>query len=255
MRTIIVVIYVFLFLILGLPVLGIEWIIAKFDKHAADISQLRIVQWGLRCVSFLAGVHLTVEGKEHVPTDQAVLYIGNHRSIFDIVITYAQCPNLTGYISKDGVNKVPLLGIWMRRLYCLFLDRKDLKQGLKTILTAIDQVKSGISICIFPEGTRNPNEDITELLPFKEGSLKIAEKSGCPVVPVAISGARGLFEAHGNRATPGSIHIRILPPIRTVGMSKAEQKIVDSYEGEASYTDTLARHLIPTKATLLQLNA
>ena len=54
MRTIIVVIYVFLFLILGLPVLGIEWIIAKFDKHAADISQLRIVQWGLRCVSFLA---------------------------------------------------------------------------------------------------------------------------------------------------------------------------------------------------------
>ena len=49
MRTIIVVIYVFLFLILGLPVLGIEWIIAKFDKHAADISQLRIVQWGLRC--------------------------------------------------------------------------------------------------------------------------------------------------------------------------------------------------------------
>ena len=47
MRTIIVVIYVFLFLILGLPVLGIEWIIAKFDKHAADISQLRIVQWGL----------------------------------------------------------------------------------------------------------------------------------------------------------------------------------------------------------------
>ena len=67
MRTIIVVIYVFLFLILGLPVLGIEWIIAKFDKHAADISQLRIVQWGLRCVSFLAGVHLTVEGKEHVP--------------------------------------------------------------------------------------------------------------------------------------------------------------------------------------------
>lgn len=97
------------------------------------------------------GVHLTVEGKEHVPTDQAVLYIGNHRSIFDIVITYAQCPNLTGYISKDGVNKVPLLGIWMRRLYCLFLDRKDLKQGLKTILTAIDQVKSGISICIFPE--------------------------------------------------------------------------------------------------------
>ena len=154
MRTILVVLYVFLFLLLGLPVLGIEWIISKFNKQATDISQLRIVQWGFRCVSFLSGIKLTVKGEENVPTDQAVLYIGNHRSFFDIVVTYARCPGLTGYISKDGVNKVPILGIWMRRLYCLFLDRKDLKQGLKVILTAIDQVKSGISICIFPEGTR-----------------------------------------------------------------------------------------------------
>ena len=153
MRTILVVLYVFLFLLLGLPVLGIEWIISKFNKQAADISQLRIVQWGFRCVSFLSGIKLTVKGEENVPTDQPVLYIGNHRSFFDIVVTYARCPGLTGYISKDGVNKVPILGLWMRRLYCLFLDRKDLKQGLKVILTAIDQVKSGISICIFPEGT------------------------------------------------------------------------------------------------------
>ena len=71
MRTIIVVIYVFLFLVLGLPVLGIEWIVAKFDQHAADISQLRMVQWGLRCVSFLSGVHLTIEGKENVQIGRA----------------------------------------------------------------------------------------------------------------------------------------------------------------------------------------
>ena len=116
MRTIIVVIYVFFFLLLGLPVLGIEWIVARCSRRAADISQLRIVQWGFRCVMFLSGVHVTVEGEENVPKDQAVLYIGNHRSIFDIVITYARCPDLTGYISKDGVNKVPLLGLWMKRL-------------------------------------------------------------------------------------------------------------------------------------------
>lgn len=63
MRTILVVLYVFLFLLLGLPVLGIEWIISKFNKHAADISQLRIVQWGFRCVSFLSGIRLTVKAK------------------------------------------------------------------------------------------------------------------------------------------------------------------------------------------------
>ena len=232
MRTIIVVIYVFLFLILGLPVLGIEWIIAKFDKHAADISQLRIVQWGLRCVSFLAGVHLTVEGKEHVPTDQAVLYIGNHRSIFDIVITYAQCPNLTGYISKDGVNKVPLLGIWMRRLYCLFLDRKDLKQGLKTILTAIDQVKSGISICIFPEGTRNKNDDPLDMLTFKEGSLKIAEKSGCYVVPVALTGTAEVFEQHFPKIKPSHVTITFGEPFHTKELPPEVKKFPGAYTEE-----------------------
>ena len=64
----------------------------------------------------------------------------------------------------------------MRYLHCLFLDRKDIKQGLKTILTAVDKVKSGISICIFPEGTRNRNKDELDMLPFHEGSFKIATK-------------------------------------------------------------------------------
>ena len=67
MRTILVVIYVFLFLLLGLPVLGIEWIISKFNKQATDISQLRIVQWGFRCVSFVSGIRRTVKGEENLP--------------------------------------------------------------------------------------------------------------------------------------------------------------------------------------------
>lgn len=84
----------------------------------------------------------------------------------------------------------------MRRLYCLFLDRKDLKQGLKTILTAIDQVKSGISICIFPEGTRNRDrEDATMLLPFKDGSFKIAQKTGCPIIPMALTGTADILKS------------------------------------------------------------
>ena len=222
MRTILVVLYVFLFLLLGLPVLGIEWIISKFNKQAADISQLRIVQWGFRCVSFLSGIKLTVKGEENVPTDQPVLYIGNHRSFFDIVVTYARCPGLTGYISKDGVNKVPILGLWMRRLYCLFLDRKDLKQGLKVILTAIDQVKSGISICIFPEGTRNKTADT--FLPFHEGSFKIAEKAGVPIVPMTIVNSAAVFEDHFPKIKKATVVIEYGKPIYCNDMSKEEKK-------------------------------
>ena len=179
-RAILALLFAVLYLILGIPVLFVEWIIRKCNRHAADISSLRMVQWAFRVIMFICGVKLTVIGEENVPKDVPVLYIGNHRSYFDIIITYSRCPRLTGYIAKDTMGKVPLLNIWMKRLYCLFLDRTDMKKGLKTILTGIDQIKTGISMCIFPEGTRNKTED--EMLPFKAGSLKLSEKTGCPIV-------------------------------------------------------------------------
>ena len=103
-----------------------------------------------------------------------------HRSYFDILLTYTRCVRRTGYIAKKEMERYPLLSNWMKYLHCLFLDRKDIKQGLKTILTAIEKIKSGISICIFPEGTRNKNQDESELLPFHEGSFKIASKDRMP---------------------------------------------------------------------------
>ena len=164
-RTILSVIFAALYLILGIPVLIIEWVIGKFNKRAMDISSLRMVQWAFRVIARICGIRLTVIGKENIPTDQAVLYIGNHRSYFDIILSYSLCPDLTGYIAKDSLQKVPLLSTWMKRLYCLFMNREDIKQSMKIILQGIDYVKKGISICIFPEGTRNRGKE-TELLPF-----------------------------------------------------------------------------------------
>lgn len=230
MRTIITVLYIFLFLILGLPVLGIEWIISKFNKAHADMVQLRIVQWGLKCVAFISGVKLTVIGEENVPMDEPVLYIGNHRSFFDVVVTYARCPGLTGYIAKDGVNKVPIFRIWMKRLHCIFLKRDDMKEGLKVILKAIEYVKSGISICIFPEGTRNKDKDNpTSLLPFKEGSFKIASKTGCKIVPMALIGTADILENHFPWIHSTDIKLIYGEPIDVSALDKNQQKHVGAY--------------------------
>lgn len=140
-----------------------------------------MVQWAFNVILFICGTKITVIGEEHVPTDVPVLYIGNHRSYFDIIITYARCPRLTGYVAKDNMEKVPLLRVWMRRLHCLFINRENVKEALKTILAGIDNIKNGISMCIFPEGTRNKSDE--QMLPFKEGSFKMAEKTGCPIIP------------------------------------------------------------------------
>lgn len=195
-RSLLIVILIVAFLILSIPILIVEWIIGKFNPYARDISSLRIVQFMFKLILFVAGTKVTVIGEDRIPKDTPVLYVGNHRSYFDVVLTYARCPGLTGYVAKDSMKKIPLLSSWMKRLHCLFLNRSDIKEGLKTILQGIDQMKNGISMCIFPEGTRNEASDDTLLLPFKEGSLKMAEKTGYPIIPMSINNTRNIFEAH-----------------------------------------------------------
>lgn len=228
-RLILVLLFVIMFLLVGIPILGIEWLIAKKWKAAADLSQLRMVQWAFRGICFLSGVKLTVIGEEHVPKDEAVLYIGNHRSYFDIIISYARCPGLTGYIAKDSIAKVPLLSWWMRRLYCLFINRDDIKESLKTILAGIDHIKNGISICIYPEGTRGQTPSETEMLPFKEGSFKIAEKTGCKIIPMAITGSADVFENHLPFIRSHKVILEYGAPIDISQLSKEDRKKLGSY--------------------------
>lgn len=230
MRTIVNVVFLFFYLLLALPVLAVDWVMLKINPTLAGYCQLRLVQWGFRCISFFSGIQLTVIGEEHVPKDQAVLYIGNHRSIFDIVVTYARCPRLTGYISKDVVDKVPVLRIIMRRLHCLFLNRNDTKQGLKVILQAIDYVKQGISICVFPEGTRNKDSEHPDsLLPFKEGTFKIALKSGCPIIPMALIGTADIFENHFPWIRKTKVTLIYGEPICPSELDRDAQKRLGSY--------------------------
>ena len=201
--------------------------IGKFNQRAKDISSLRIVQWAFKMILFLAGTKVVIKGEENVPKNEPVLYVGNHRSYFDIVITYSRVPDLTGYIAKKEMLRWPLLVNWMKNLHCLFLDRQDVKQGLKTILTAIDKVKAGISICIFPEGTRNRVNDT--FMEFHEGSFKVASKSGCAVVPMAIYNSAAIFEDHIPWIRKTTVIVEYGKPFYIKDLPKETQKRVGAY--------------------------
>ena len=138
---------------------------------------------------------------------------------------YVQCKDLTGFVAKDSMGKIPSLRVWMRYVYCLFLDRKDIKQGMKTILQAIEYVKQGVSIAIFPEGTRNTGEELS-MLPFKEGSFKIALKTGCPIVPVAINNSAEIFENHLPKLKKAHVVIEYGKPIYPSELDNDEKKHV-----------------------------
>ena len=211
-RFILVVVALLGFFFVIIPLVIGEYLVSKRNAKRQQEHSLRIVQAMFRLIFRLTGSTLTIKGQDNVP-EGAVLYVGNHRSYFDIIVGYAVVPNLAGFVAKKEMTRYPVLSDWMRLVNCLFLNRDDIKEGLKTILEGIEKVKQGISIWIFPEGTRNENEDILDLLPFKEGSLKIAEKSGCPVIPVAFTGTADIFESHIPFMRPSHVTIEFGEPI------------------------------------------
>ena len=227
LRLIFVVLFIALFFIFTLPVLLVFKLLYKRYPAQIDRMSLSMVQWALHGVLFFAGTKLVILGKENVPTDRAVMYAGNHTSYFDIVISYAMVPRLTGFISKKSMEKFPVLNLWMRRVHCLFLDRENVKEGLKTILAAIEKVKSGISIFIFPEGTRNKSPET--LMDFKGGSFKIAEKSGCPIVPVTFVNASDIFEDHIPFIRKTKVVVEYGAPIDMNTLAPEDKKHINTY--------------------------
>jgi 1-acyl-sn-glycerol-3-phosphate acyltransferase len=226
-RFILVAASVILFLIFSIPVLIIEWIIGQFNMDTKSRSSLAIVNGAFRFCLWLAGTTVTVLGEENVPLDTAVLYVGNHRSYFDILLTYVRVPRPTGYVAKKEMLRYPLLRDWMKNLHCLFLNRDNIKEGLQTILAGIEKIKEGISVCIFPEGTRNKVEDT--FLPFHDGSFKIAEKSGCPVIPISINNTASIFEDHLPKIKKAHVVIEYGKPIFLDQLSKDEKKKIGDY--------------------------
>ncbi len=232
LRFILDVIIAILYLLLTLPVLGILTLIGKHRPDIKDRATKAMIQWIFRVLVWGTGSKVTVLGRENIPKDRSALFIGNHRNIFDIIATYPHMPRITGYVAKDTLNSIPVFNVWARNIHCLFFNRNDLKEGMKMILNGIAMLKKGESVFVFPEGTRNKNEQELPLLPFHDGSFRMAVKSGCPVVPVAITNMAAVWDGHSPRITPAHIIIEYGVPVETASLSKDQQKKIGSHVRE-----------------------
>lgn len=226
MKTIFVIVFLLVFFIISIPIFFVEYIIGKFNPRLKATSSQAIVAGAFRVILFFCGVKKTIIGQENIPKDQAVLYVTNHRSYFDILLGYTSITTPTGFVAKKEMAKIPFLRVWMRYLNCLFLDRENLKEGLKTILKGIEQVKSGYSVFIAPEGTRSKDDG---MLPFKEGSLKIAEKSGCLIIPVAMNNTDSIFEKQFPWVKSAHVVIEFGQPINIKALDNDERKFLGVY--------------------------
>lgn len=236
MRIILVGLYLTIFGIFSIIALPLLWLTGKFNSGLQHRISQRIVKLAFGKVLFLSGIKKKVIGVERVPKDRSVLFIINHRGFFDVILAFYTVPVLSGFVSKKEIAKVPGLRLWMRLIRCVFLDRENPREGIKAILKGIENIKNGTSMFISPEGTRNSGEGLLE---FKPGSLKMAEKADCPIVPVAITNANKVFEDHLPWIKPAEMTIEYGEPIYIQELSKearakllehCREKVLELYE-------------------------
>ena len=216
-RFIISAIFVILFLVLSIPVLLLLWVLGLIFPRACGLAGSRIIRWAFGILLAIAGVRMEVIGMEKVPRKQGVIYISNHQSIFDIITAYPLFPGITGYLAKKELQKIPLFAQWMKLVHCIYVDRGNKESAAKSLEMGAEELRRGYSCYIFPEGTRNKGEE-DELLPFKGGAFKLAEHARCPIVPIAITGTRRIFETHFPRIKPSHVTIEFCDPIDTTGV-------------------------------------
>jgi len=185
------------------------------DTYAYTVVQ----QWSANRVKD-AGAKIFVHGRENIPSDGNMLFVGNHQSNFDFALLLAELNVPVGFIAKVELLKIPLIRDWMDLIHCLFMDRSDMKQQLKTIIEGIGLLKNGYSLIVFPEGTRSKDGKVAE---FKAGTFKLAIKSKVPIVPFTISGAADVLENNSHhRVAPADVHLYIHKPIDVASIDKEE---------------------------------
>lgn len=177
-----------------------------------------VAKWAKSQVK-MSGIKVTVFGEENIPKDIPVVFMSNHQSNFDIALFLVYIEKYKGFVAKTELKKIPILRTWMEHINCVFMDRNDLRQSVKTIIEGIQIIKEGHSLVIFPEGTRSKGNQMGE---FKAGSFKLATKPKVPIIPVTIKDSYKVMEQNGNKIKPADIEIYIHPMVETANLSKQE---------------------------------
>ncbi len=201
---------------------GLQALAAGDDALVDELVGRHVPHW---CRELLrrAGVKVQVEGQENIPKGTPCVFVANHRSYYDIPLMLTCLDGPHALVSKAEVEKIPLVRGWMKLLHCVYVDRGDARASLRALNQAAEEVKSGRSVSIFPEGTRYKGEEggIGE---FKGGAFRIATKTGAPIVPVAISHSRDVMENNHMLMHPAIVTVRILPAIWVSELDKETKK-------------------------------
>jgi 1-acyl-sn-glycerol-3-phosphate acyltransferase len=198
---------------------GTMVIVTSLISPKSLLTQRLAHMWGWALLK-VARTPVQVEGLEHLVPGQAYVYAANHRSNFDIYVLLSTLPGPFLFVAKKSLFKIPIFGQALASMGSISVDRTNLQSAIQSLNKASAIVKSGVSMIIFPEGTR---ATCGELLPFKKGVFIMALKAGQPIVPVSISGTRFIQPRGAMQINPGPIKVVISPPISPTAFRRKEE--------------------------------
>ena len=190
----------------------------KGEEEAWKYAQEVFRKWTYFTINII-GMEIEVEGFENIP-DKTCVFMGNHQSILDIPVMRYSTQRTLDFVAKKELAKAPLIGYWITHVKSVTIDRDNIREGMKAINQAVNNIKDGYNFTIFPEGTRSKDGKIHE---FKRGSIKIASKSKAPIIPVAIKGTSACFE-DSKEFVPGKVKVIFGEAIETENISKEVER-------------------------------
>jgi len=214
--------YFWSFQLVSIPFLFAYFVLGLLGGKRRQTQLLeRITRTWARQMIAAAGGKVEVSGLENLPRAQGVLFVANHQGAFDIPILMGFVPVLKGFVSKKENFRLPIVSTWMKLLGCIVIDRGDLRQSVGAIARGVRDLQAGRSLVIFPEGTRSKSGKLQR---FKDGSFKLATRSGATIVPVTIDGSYRLLEGNRGRIRPGTVRLHIHAPVILADLAAAEKK-------------------------------
>jgi 1-acyl-sn-glycerol-3-phosphate acyltransferase len=200
--------------VIGLPLLLLAWI----TRRIGPFYPATVV--GLRMALAIAGVRIRLDSEENIPAG-ACLFMANHTSAVDPVTVFVTIPRRIGFMAKKEIFRMPLIGWAMKLAGFIPVDRSSREAAAASADVAVEQLRAGASMVIYPEGTRSPD---ARLLPFKRGGFLMAIRGGRPVVPMTITGAERVLPKGEMWIRPGEIRLRFHPAIDVSGYCESDRE-------------------------------
>ncbi|MDY6790381.1 MAG: lysophospholipid acyltransferase family protein [Thermodesulfobacteriota bacterium] len=202
---------IFIWIVFATFFLGIVAIISSFFSQKGNFPHIIARFWG-KSILWVSRIKVTVKGVHNIDPAKSYIFMPNHQSNFDIPVLLGCLPAQFRWLAKAELFRIPLFGRAMRGCGYISIDRSNRKSAFRSLEKAADTIRNGVSVLIFPEGTRSLDGKIRS---FKKGGFVLTVDSGVSIIPVIIHGTWSIMPKNTLRIMPGNVILEVLQPIET----------------------------------------